>query len=546
MSDRQWFLRTQDETFGPETRETLVEWAQRGRIQPGHEVSDDNVIWTKVEEVPFLDMRFSIDIGDGNPRGPFNKVAADALIASGRLPPSATVVEVRAPFESESEVVEEPSSVDFVEESTLATAGEETASAPAGEDTLPASAVGEPDVVMVEEEVSGADVSSIAVAEASDEDASEVAKEPEQLRFESIEATIEPTPKVVEPEVRVVERVVEVPVEKIVEKEVRVEVPVEKIVEKIVTVVDNTRVQELEGMLGEERSRVAVLQGKLDESSKTASEQRNEVARLEGELKNADERVKLLEAELSDSSAKFEKSAKDAVDRESKLREQVAALEDELRRLPQAASEVADIQASMYGLMTREAQEIESIIAAEKAEFEEFRKRCQDRSDRLLERRREILKRVGNNIEEMTRKSLIERPEDPRTAQLRRDLEELRRIDEKKTLDAMTRIRDLESQLKDREAESKRISEGMEDVTELRRQNTELREKLQQRERELLAERERAEAFRVREAANHQAMVARLKVLESPSIGTTSSVSTNQSREAKQVKLPGWMRIGGK
>ena len=506
MSDRQWYLRTQDETFGPETRETLVEWAQKGRIQPGHEVSEDNVIWVKVEEVPFLDMRFSIDIGDGNPRGPFNKVAADALIASGRLPQSATVIEVRAPFDPEPEAAEEPPAEPVVEEPPAEPVVEEPPAAPAVE----------------------------------------AAPELEQLKFESIEATIEPASEVVEPEVKIVEKIVEVPVEKIVEKEVRVEVPVEKIVEKIVTVVDNARVQELEGMLVEERSRVSVLQGKLDESSKSASEQRNEAARLDGELKNATERVKALEAELADKSAKFEKSVKDAVDRESKLSEQVAALEDELRRLPQAASEVADIQASMYGLMTSEAQEIESIIAAEKAEFEEFRKRCQDRSDRLLERRREILKRAGNNIEEMTRKSLIERPEDPRTAQLRRDLEELRRIDEKKTLDAMTRIRDLESQLKDREAEGKRISEGLVDITELRRQNTELQQQLQQRERELLAERERAEAFRVREAANHQAMVARLKALESPSIGTTSSVATNQSREAKQVKLPGWMRIGGK
>ena len=99
MSEAKWYLRTQDETFGPETQEKLVEWARMGRIQPGQEVSDDNVIWRRAEEVPFLDMRFSIDLGDGNPRGPFNKAAADALIASGRLPPTATVVETRAPFE---------------------------------------------------------------------------------------------------------------------------------------------------------------------------------------------------------------------------------------------------------------------------------------------------------------------------------------------------------------------------------------------------------------------------------------------------------------
>ena len=99
MSEAKWYLRTLDETFGPETREKLIEWAQMGRIQPGQEVSDDNISWRRAEDVPFLDMRFSIDLGDGNPRGPFNKAAVDALLASGRLPPTAKVVETRPPFD---------------------------------------------------------------------------------------------------------------------------------------------------------------------------------------------------------------------------------------------------------------------------------------------------------------------------------------------------------------------------------------------------------------------------------------------------------------
>ena len=101
MSETTWWLRTQDETFGPEPESRLVEWARMGRIQPGQEVSSDEIVWRRVEEVPFLDMRFSIDIGDGRPRGPFNKAAAEALLASGRLPPTATLVETRAPFAAE-------------------------------------------------------------------------------------------------------------------------------------------------------------------------------------------------------------------------------------------------------------------------------------------------------------------------------------------------------------------------------------------------------------------------------------------------------------
>ena len=509
MNERKWYLRTQDETFGPETGDTLVSWAKMGRIQPGQEVSDDNVIWTKVEEVPFLDMRFSIDIGDGNPRGPFNKAAADALIASGRLPAAAKVVETRAPFPAP-----EPEPEPVVEENP------DDGMARTPDAPLPEPVDEQPSEPVVEE--------SVPVVEQPSDDGR--ARTPDA-----------PLP---EPEVKIVEKIVEVPVEKIVEKEVRVEVPVEKIVEKVVTVVDDTRVKELEGMLAEERARVASLQGKFDESSKTASEQRNEIARLEGEIKNGAEREKAMEERIADANAKFEQAARDAVDREMKLNEQISALEDELRRLPQAASEVADIQAAMFGLMAKEAEEINAVLSVEKAEAEEFRKRSEARCDRLLERRREILKMSGANIEEMTRKSLIERPEDPRTAQLRRELDELRRADEKKTLDAMARIRDLESALKERDADSRRIEAEKSDVAQLRGEISQLREQLRSRERELLAERERAEAFRQREAANQQAMIARLKVLESPSIGISSEASSNQHREARKVKISSWLRLG--
>ena len=44
-------------------------------------------------------------------------------------------------------------------------------------------------------------------------------------------------------------------------------------------------------------------------------------------------------------------------------------------------------------------------------------------------------------------------------------------------------------------------------------------------------------------ATKQQTLLARLASLESPSIGTTKSLSTNQSREAKLVKLPGWMKL---
>jgi len=457
MNGVKWYLRTQDETFGPETELRLVEWARLGKIMPGQEISDDNVQWHRVEDVPFLDMRFSIDIGDGNPRGPFNRAAAEALLASGRLPKTATLVETRLPFEPE--------------DGTIG---------------------------MDEEEVTG-----------------------------------ETGEKELVKEVRV-----EVPVEKIVEKEVikevRVEVPVEKIVEK--TVVDETRVHELEGLLDEERRHTDRLQAKVDEISRNAAES----------LKASKERETALKADLEDAKGredKLEGALKDAKDRENKYAEQIVHLEDELRRLPQAASEVADIQVAVYSIMKSETEEIGKILEQEKREFEEMKRRHEARTDRLIERRREMLKRTGVNIEDMARKALIERPEDPRTAQLRKDLEELRRVQEKTRLDHADEVRVLMEQLRQRKAEEVRMAEGMKDVTQLRSEVQSLREQLQMREKELLSERQRNEEMRQQQATKQQALLARLATLESPSFGTAQSLSTNQSREAKQVKLPSWMRL---
>lgn len=451
MSETKWYLRTQNDTFGPESEAKLVEWAKLGRIQPGQEISEDNVIWHRVEDMAFLDMRFSIDIGDGNPRGPFNRAAAEALLASGRLPKTSTIVEVREPFPEESGETGE--------------SGEQ------------------PQVV------------------------EKVVEEP-----------------VVEPEVKVVEREVV--------KEVRVEVPVEKIVEKIV--VDETRVKELEGLLEEERRHTAELQSRLDEASRNAAEA----------AKSAMERENSLRAEVADGKdrlTKFESALKDASDRENKYAEQVKSLEDELRRLPQAASEVADIQAAVYSIITAEAKELEDVLEREKTEFEEIKKRYTERADRLQERRRGLLKQSGANIEDMTRRALVNRPEDPRTAQLRRDLEELRRTHDHAMLDDAEKIRVLSEQLRRMQDEGKRAAEGMKDVTQLQAEVQTLRELLQTREKELVTERQRNEELVRQQATKQQALLARLASLESPSIGNVKSMSTNQSREAKQVKLAGWM-----
>lgn len=484
----QWYLRTQDETFGPESMEKLVEWARLGRIQPGQEVSDDNEIWRRVEDVPFLDMRFSIDLGDGNPRGPFNRAAAEALLASGRLPPTATMIETREPFAED---------------------------APA----------------------ENADVPSAAPANA-DETATSVAAEASAPQ-----------------EVKVVEKIVEVPVEKVVEKvvekEVVKEVPVEKIVEKIV--VDETRVSELTRQVEEGRSRSKDLERRLEEAESRAKELQSRVESGDAHARELAEKVDRSEArarELDEMLAaatrvasESEKAYDDEKSANAKLREQIAALEDELRRLPQTASEVADIQAAVYSIMTGEAEELEALIELEKKEVDEFRRRHQERADRLLERRRILLKKAGTNIEEMTKRALVSRPEDPRMARLTKEYDEYRKAAERRAADTERQMREMTDRLRKSQADAARAEEGARDMVQLRAEIEDLKARLQQREKELVAERESNETLRRHQATSQQALMARLAALESPSIGTAQSMSTNQSREAKLVKLPSWMRL---
>ena len=154
------------------------------------------------------------------------------------------------------------------------------------------------------------------------------------------------------------------------------------------------------------------------------------------------------------------------------------------------------------------------------------------------------MRRSGPNIEEMTRKALFERPEDPRTAQLRKELEDERRLSERYKVEFERKSREFEEFVSRQRTEERRAMESMKDLSQLRYEVESLREQLNKREKELVEERQRNEEIQRQQATRQQTLMARIASLESPSIGTTQSLSTNQSREAKQVKLPGWMRLG--
>ena len=437
MATDGWYLRTLDDTFGPETKERLIEWAKLGRIQPGQDISCDGENWVPATEVPFLDMRWSIDIGDGTPRGPFNKTAAEALLRSGRLPKGSRLVEVR----------------------------------PAIEEPAPQHAITPVQVATREES----------------------------------------SPRVIE---KIVEKRVEVPVEKIVEK--RIEVPVERIIEKKVEVPDPRQAAKIAELVAQREVQEGVmkdLRARISELESNAAEAKSDATEAKSRMEEAESRRAEAEA-------------------------RAASTEDEMRRMPANARLAADAEAAIYALMSSESEEVAKALEDEKRDFEERRKLCQKRMDRLLARRQELLKRIGTGIEDMTRRALRAHPEDPRAVQSRRELDEMKLASEQRAREAEQTIRDLTRKCAEQKAELDRLRTQVADSTVLVNQMQELRERLQLRERELRVERQAAETARQRSTDAQQALLARLAQLESNLPG-----GTQQSRDARNVRLAPWMGL---
>ena len=439
----QWYLRTQDETFGPESKNRLLEWARLGRIQPGQEISSDGETWTPATEVPFLDMRWSIDIGDGRPRGPFNKAAAQALLSSGRLPPGSRLVEVRPPFET----------------STPPPPPKEERHDP----NPPASSRTPDETPALRQEI-------------------------ERLKEALKEA---------EGRVRVARREAKDAAEA--------------------------------ARSAEERMSAVMAQSATIESEKAQA------------LKDLDELAAAKaarETELTAERAEAQQALAASKANETKYEGRIQELSDEIKRLPATARLAADAQAAVYTLMKDEADDIAAGIEAETRELDELRRIHQARRERLIARRQEILKRIGTDAEDMTRRALMAHPEDPRTAHMRQELEALHILQEKAAAESERKVRDLATKLRERDAEVNRLRQQAADTTILYRQLQELRERLKVREKELMEERQKTEVERQQHAAAQQALMARLSALEMGLPG-----ATNQSREARSVRLAPWMGL---
>ena len=91
----QWFLRIAGGTvFGPVSTKGLIVWAEQGRIVPGNEVSNDRETWILSETIPELEMTWYVQAG-AKTEGPFNRIAAESFLRSGKAPTGAKLVEAK-------------------------------------------------------------------------------------------------------------------------------------------------------------------------------------------------------------------------------------------------------------------------------------------------------------------------------------------------------------------------------------------------------------------------------------------------------------------
>ena len=519
----EWYLRTQDETFGPETKERLIEWAQMGRIQPGQDISEDGITWRPATEIPFLDMRWSIDIGDGQPRGPFNKHAAQALLSSGRLPRGSRLVEVRSAFTAENMGGANQGGQDGHEVKLETRDGPDHQDHQGLRDHRDSRDSREYRENSGNQETEGnLGAGDAGECQALKEQIAKLEAKIKQLREDN---------RAIRSELSAAQTLLSAKDSVLAER--------------------NSELAERASALEAKDSELAAKDNALAAKDMALAESASALEAKDSELaavRAANEKsLRALESQkeselaAKDSEiAKAQQAISAARANEEEYEARILSLSDELKRLPPTARLAADAQAAVYALMKEEADELAAALEAENREAEALRQYRQKRTERLLARRQEILKHIGTDAEDMTRRALREHPDDPRTKQLRQELDALRILQEKTALESEQKIRDLSAKLRERETEVKRLEQQTGDLTAVYRQLQETREKLQRREKELMEERQKAEEANQQHAAAQQALLTRLSALEMGLPG-----ATHQSREARSVRLAPWMGLKG-
>ena len=573
MNRNEWYLKANDETFGPETRDRLVEWAKMGRILPGQELSIDGTRWFAVTDVPFLDMRWSIDIGDGNPRGPFNKAAADALLKSGRLPRTAFLVESREPF---GDAPFPPPEEEPAPAPAAASAGPAAPAEPAT--PAPEMAAAAPDD-SAERAAIDAERAKLASEKAAF-DAERAGLESERAALEAERTKLGQGRRELEAELA---RAKAEAAESLAKARADAAAELEKAKAEASAKLEETRAGaelaeknlglELERLgrdFNEASAKLRAAEARADDLERQLADT---VADREKQLALADTRLRGARADaaaaieagakqhaadaaaIADANDRAEIAAKRVADaerqyadlleqsnrREKEYQTRIARLGDELQRVPPDSAAAAAATAAIFELMQMEADDIARTLEQEKRDAENARQVWLKREDRLLARRQELLKKIGDGPSNMLKRAVGDHPDDAKTVLLRQELDKVKQVNEQMMRAAERREQEANEKIKRYEAENSRLRNASTSGTLASAQIQQLKETLVQREKEIVELRQNvAKAERAR-AVMEQTMQARINTMESAPF--LPNIETTQSREAKHVKLASWMRL---
>jgi len=587
---RQWFLRTGGETvFGPVSTQGLVVWAEQGRILPGHEVSTDRKKWIQAVSVDILNMKWFVDDG-GELRGPLNRLAAEALIKSGKVAEGAQLVPAEeietASAESETALPDcsEKSAHDQVPEDVLRVRVRELEGMVNGlrERLSKVSGAESIETVQYERDVLASLVKEMeaqkdSVLRNAEKDARAAERKQEQLRqqIRKLEQRLEETTarlpveddgtraeaakKQAEMEQAAAQTRSELEAERAraaQEQEAlraRAEAA-DRRTEEAARGLEEVRA-ECERLRADAASRAAALEQAVQFHERREAEAREILGVRESELEavrarcesdglrmaEAEERAAKAEASASEREAAFAELLNDANARDVSYAEKIAALKKACTLSPEETARFFADQTAVYELMKTEAEEVFKAMEEERRSVEQLKEWSVQRQQALASRRQSLLARLGDSPAEMTRRTLRESPSDPNAVRLRTEYDNLLAAHQRDLRLADDRERDLQRKLRVLESEVGKLRAETVEGERVGRLLQDVKEQLRRREQELADERKNRDAEREQFQGNQQALLLRIESLEKTSRPTTPDEA--QSAEARNVKIATWMRL---
>ena len=591
---RQWFLRIGGETvFGPVSTQGLIVWAEQGRILPGHEVSTDRKKWLQAVSVDLLAMRWFVDDGEGELRGPLNRLAAEALIKSGKVPEGAQLVSAD---DVEQEAATEPE--------TKRT--EKASFEPVPEDVLR---------VRIRELESMVTSQRERLVKLSNADALETVQHERDVLASLVkeaETQRDTILRNVEKDARTHERKQELLRQQVKKLEQQLEESNNRILmsneaaaarpEQIDKTVAEKQVDQARNEVAEQTAeQVAALKGEVEaltarlalagqalaevrasgeaecvllagenetllkrisewelalqlherrgeEMSQILSARDDELAAALERVGASERRVGLAEAaarcaeeQAREGEAAFAELLVDANSRDNVYIAKIAALEKACAQPPEETARFFADQAAMFELVKSEIAELSKTLETERTHVEQMKEWSSQRQHSLMERKQVLLQQLGGSPGEMTRRAVREQPSDPNGARLRIELDNLRIAHQRELRQAEEHERDMQRKLRVFESESSKLQGQVMEGEKLGRQMDALAELLRKREQELADERKNRDAEREQFQGSQQALLMRIETLERAAKPTTPDEI--QMADAKNVKLASWMRL---